>query len=101
MSSIIQKAQPYSVFECQLICCVLLKLYVDLLSQHKALVTKILLQGYKVNDFLGGNSVIKVGMDVQAQALGISGVNFCLGIRSWEVNFARALGFGQCLAKNV
>ena len=28
-----------------------------------------------------------------AGALGISGVNFCQGIRFWEVNFARALGF--------
>ena len=49
----------------------------------------------------GGNSLIKVGMDVRAKALGISGVNFCPGIRFWEVNFAWALGFGQFLTKNV
>ena len=30
---------------------------------------------------------------MRARALGISGVNFCPGIRFWEVNFARALGF--------
>ena len=29
----------------------------------------------------GGNSLIKVGTDVRARALGISGVNFCSGIR--------------------
>ena len=28
-----------------------------------------------------------------ARALGISGVNFCKGIRFWEVNFAGALVF--------
>ena len=33
-------------------------------------------------------------------ALGILGVNFCLDW-SWEVNFARALGFGQFLTKSV
>ena len=32
---------------------------------------------------------------MRARALGISGVNFCPGIRFWEVNFARALGFWQ------
>ena len=41
----------------------------------------------------GGDSLIKVGTDVQALALGILGVNFCLGIRFREGNFARALGF--------
>ena len=30
---------------------------------------------------------------MQTLALGISGVNFCPGIRFWELNFARALGF--------
>ena len=35
----------------------------------------------------------KVGTDVRAQELGISGVNFCPGIRFCKVNFARALGF--------
>ena len=34
---------------------------------------------------------------MRARALGISGVNFCPGIRFWEVNFARALGFLQFL----
>ena len=43
----------------------------------------------------GGDSLIKVGTDVRVGALGISGVNFCPGIRFWEVNFARALGFWQ------
>ena len=33
--------------------------------------------------------------------IGISGVNLCPGIRSWEVNFARASGFWQFLTKNV
>ena len=33
------------------------------------------------------------------EALGISGVNFCPDNRSWEVNFARASGFGQFLTK--
>ena len=41
----------------------------------------------------GGDSLIKVGTNVRTGALGISGVNFCQGIRFWEVNFARALGF--------
>ena len=36
-----------------------------------------------------------------AWALGISGINFCPGIRFWEVNFAWALGFGHFLTKNV
>ena len=39
-----------------------------------------------INDYL-----IRVGTDVWARALGISGVNLCPGIRSWEVNFAQAL----------
>ena len=34
-----------------------------------------------------------------AQALGISGVNFCPGNRLKEVNFARALGFWQFFTK--
>ena len=37
--------------------------------------------------------------DVRARGLGISGVNFCPGIRFCEVNFARALGFWQVLIK--
>ena len=41
------------------------------------------------------DSLIKVGTDVQAQALGISGVNFCPGIRFCELNFVKALGFGN------
>ena len=44
-------------------------------------------------------SAVKVGMDVQAQALGISGVNFCPGIRFWEVNFAQALSLWQFLTQ--
>ena len=44
---------------------------------------------------------IKVGTDVRSKALGISGVNFCPGIRFWEVNFAWALDFGQFLTINV
>ena len=40
-----------------------------------------------------GDSLIKVGTDLRARALSISGVNFCPGIRFWEVHFARALGF--------
>ena len=47
----------------------------------------------------GGDSLIKVGTDVQAWALGILGVNFCPGSRFWEVNFVRALGFWQFLTK--
>ena len=47
----------------------------------------------------GGDSLIKVGTDVRARALGTSGVNFCLGIRFWEVNFAGALGFWQFLTR--
>ena len=42
-----------------------------------------------------GDSLIKVGTNVRARALGISGVNFCPGIRFWKVNSARALGFWQ------
>ena len=41
----------------------------------------------------GGDSVIKVGRDVWARALGIFGVNFCPGIKFWEINFAQTLGF--------
>ena len=48
-----------------------------------------------------GFSQIKVGTDVWARVLGFSGVNFCQGIRIWEVNFARALGFWQFLTKSV
>ena len=38
----------------------------------------------------------KVGTDVRARALG---VNFCQGIRFWEVSFAQALGFRHFLTK--
>ena len=31
----------------------------------------------------GGDSLIKVGTDLRAQALGFSGVNFCPGISFW------------------
>ena len=41
----------------------------------------------------GGDSLIMVGRDVRARALGFLGANFCPGIRFWEVNFARTLGF--------
>ena len=47
----------------------------------------------------GGNPLIKAGTDVRAQALGFAGVNFCLGIRFWEINFSQALGFWQFLTK--
>ena len=47
----------------------------------------------------GGDSLIKVGTDLWAQALGLSGVNFCLGIRFWEAKIAQALGFWQFLTK--
>ena len=45
----------------------------------------------------GGDYLIKVGTDVRARALGISGVNFCPDIRFWEANFAWAnlLAFGN------
>ena len=43
----------------------------------------------------GGDSLIKVGMDVLARALGILGVNFWPSIRFWEVSFAWASGFGN------
>ena len=49
----------------------------------------------------GGDSFIKVGTDVWTQALGFPGINFCPGIRFWEVKFAQALGFWQFLTKNV
>ena len=45
----------------------------------------------------GGDSLIKVGTDVWALALGFSGVKFWPGIRFWEVKIARALGFWQFL----
>ena len=38
----------------------------------------------------GGDSLIKVG---------ISGFNFCLGIRFWEVNLDCVLGFWQFLTR--
>ena len=44
----------------------------------------------------GGDSLIKVGTDVRAQTLGISGVNFCPCIRFCELNFVQALVFGTC-----
>ena len=47
----------------------------------------------------GGDSLRKVGTDVRARALGISGVNFCPGIKFCELNFARALGVWQLLTK--
>ena len=49
----------------------------------------------------GGDSLIKVGTDVQAPALSISGVNFCPGIRFWEVHFAQTIGFWQFLTKRM
>ena len=39
------------------------------------------------------DSLIKLSMDVQVQALSFSEVNFCPGIKFWEVKFAQALGF--------
>ena len=47
----------------------------------------------------GCDSLIKVGMDVQAWALGMLGVNFCPGSRFWEVNFVQAIGFWQFFTK--
>ena len=47
----------------------------------------------------GGDSLIKAGTDVRARASSILGVNFCPGIRFWELNFARALGFWQFWTK--
>ena len=62
----------------------------------------IALRNESINNEGGGDSLIKLGTDVRARALGIfRGVNFCPGIRFWEVNFARALGFWQFLTKNV
>ena len=49
----------------------------------------------------GVDSLIKVGTDVRARALGILGINFCPGSMFLEVNFAQALGFWQFLTKNV
>ena len=49
----------------------------------------------------GGDFLTKAGTDVQARALGISGVNFCPGIGFCDVNFAREVGFWQFLSKNV
>ena len=48
-----------------------------------------------------GDSLIKVGTDVQARPLGFSGVNFCPGIVFSEENFARPLDFCQFVTKNV
>ena len=47
----------------------------------------------------GGDSLIKVGTDVRAWALGFPRVHFCLGIRFREVKIAQALGFWQFLRK--
>ena len=47
----------------------------------------------------GGDSLIKVGMDVRARVLGILGVNLFPGIRFREVNVAWALSFWQFLTK--
>ena len=44
----------------------------------------------------GGDSLIKVGTDVRAQTLGISGVTFDPCIRFCELNFVDALVFGNC-----
>ena len=38
---------------------------------------------------------------MRAWALGILGINFCPGIRFWDVNFAQVLGFWQFLTKSV
>ena len=43
----------------------------------------------------GGDSLIKVGTDVRARVLSISGVNFCPSMKFCELNFARSIG---CLA---
>ena len=48
-----------------------------------------------------GDSLVRVGTDAWAQALGILRVNFCLGIWFREVNFVWALGFWQFLTKCV
>ena len=55
----------------------------------------------RLGDGRGGDSLVMVGTDVRARALGISGVNFCAGIRFSEVNFAGALGFWQFLTKKM
>ena len=49
----------------------------------------------------GGGLPNKGRYGVRARASGILGVNFGLGIRFWEVNFAWALGFRQFLTKNI
>ena len=53
----------------------------------------------RFNEGGGGGTLIKVGTDVRARALGISGVNFCPGITFCELNFARALGVWQLFTK--
>ena len=45
----------------------------------------------------GGDTLIKVGTDVWAQALGFSGVNFCPGIRFREVKIVRAIFDKKCV----
>ena len=63
------------------------------IASHQQIMTVFPVQILILSLSDGGDSLIKVGMDVQVLALANLRVNFCLGIRFWEVNFAQGLGF--------
>ena len=66
---------------------------------YSSVIKLLLSQGNKINCLKRGwgGGGAKVATDVLAQALGFSGVNFCLGIRLWEVTFVRHKVFGDFL----
>ena len=68
-------------------------------SVMNALIKLLLSQGNKINCLKGWMERLpeKVVTDVLAQALGFSGVNFCLGIRLREVTFVMRKVFGGFL----
>ena len=77
------------------------------LSVMNTLIKLLLSQGNKINCLKGDGGRVrfpeKVVTDVLAHVLhvGFSGVNFCLGIRLWEVTFVRHKVFGDFFVNNA
>ena len=70
-------------------------------SLMNAVIKLLLSQENKIHCLKGrGRLPEKVNTDVLAQVLGFSGVNFCLGIRPWEVTFVTRKVFGDFFFKN-
>ena len=71
------------------------------LSSMNALIKLLLSQGNKIASRGTVRFPEKVVTDVPAHVLGFLGVNFCLGIRLWEVTFVGHKVFGDFFISNA